>query len=162
MCVSFFLDIQRNISMNIKEILYYINLKFTTRPSEQYYWNEAILAHLKMPNYPNNCHDVDISLLTSNLSGFHQVQFNFRPDPRLQVEIKMEDKLRSLTRSYKFNKYGSTGSRLQIMNLTHKSHRYVSINLLVIEYEHYEQLIQLVDYENIGRHSFISDTFPQS
>merc|ERR1711994_458129 len=70
-------DIQSNISMNIKEILYYINLKFTTRPSEQYYWNEAILAHLKMPNYPNNCHDVDISLLTSNLSGFHQVQFNF-------------------------------------------------------------------------------------
>ena len=130
--------------MNIKEILYYINLKFTTRPSEQYYWNEAILAHLKMPNYPNNCHDVDISLLSSNLSGFHQVQFNFRPDPRLQVEIKMEDKLRSLTRSYKFNKYGSTGSRLQIMNLTHKSHRYMQI-LLVIE-----QLIQLVKYVNIA------------
>ena len=76
-----------------------------------------------MPNYPNNCHEVDIGLLTKNLSGFHQIQFNFRPDPRVQVEVMIEDRKQSLTRSYKYNKYGSVGSRMTIMNLTRNSYR---------------------------------------
>ena len=82
-----------------------------------------MLAHTKMPNYPNNCHEVDIGLLTKNLSGFHQIQFNFRPDPRVQVEVMIEDRKQSLTRSYKYNKYGSVGSRMTILNLTRNSYR---------------------------------------
>ena len=121
-------DIRDQISIDLKDILYYINLKFLNRPSKAYYWgNNRMLAHAKMPNYPNNCHEVDIGHLTKNLSGFHQIQFNFRPDPRVHVEVMIEDRQQSLTRSYKYNKYGSVGSRMTIMNLTRNTYRFVQV-----------------------------------
>ena len=120
---TLFTEIQKEIAFDIKDILYYINLKFKDRVSEKYYWTNATLARLKRPNYPNNCHDVDIGLLTKDMSSFSQVQFNFRPDPRVQVEIVMVDRQQSLSRSYKYNKYGSSGARIIILNLTHNSYR---------------------------------------
>ena len=90
--------------------------------NKKYYWKERRpLAKLLQLNHPNNCYDIDIYRLTKNLTGFNQIQINLRKDLRYKVEIILEDRKQSLSRSYKYNKFGNIGPRIIIGNLT-KNH----------------------------------------
>ena len=78
-----------------------------------------VTATLGRPNYPSNCYDVDISQLTrGKLKGFFNIQFHFRPVQDYKVEIVLEDKKRALSRTYKYNKFGTQGSRIVLSDLT--------------------------------------------
>ena len=120
-----FLDIRRRAVVYIKKIFKNINLKFSNGTNKKYSWKERPLAKLLQLNHPNNCHDIDILRLTKNLTGFHQIQINLRKDPRYKIEIIMEDKKQSLSRTYKYNKFGNSGPRIFLNNLTKNHYKYI-------------------------------------
>ena len=122
---KWFLDIRKRAVVDIKKIFKYINLKFLNGSNKKYYWQKRKpLARLIQLNHPNNCHDIDVFRLTKNFTGFHQIQINFRKDPRYKIEIIMEDKKQSLSRTYKYNKFGNFGPRVFLDNLTKNHYKY--------------------------------------
>ena len=116
------LEIRKRAVVYIKKLFNYINLKYFDGSNKKYYWKKGRpLAKLLQLNHPNNCYDIDIYRLKKNLTGFNQIQINFKKDPRYKVEIILEDRKQSLSRSYKYNKFGNIGPRILIENLT-KNH----------------------------------------
>ena len=130
--LKLFLDIRRRAVVYIKNILKSINLQFLNkRKSKKFEWKKRRpLAKLPQLNHPNNCHDIDIYRFTKNLTGFYKIQINFRKDPRYKVEIVMEDRKQSLSRTYKYNKFGISGSRVFLNNLTENHYKYPAIRFI--------------------------------
>ena len=79
-------------------------------------------AMLKGLNYPSNCLTVDIENITNqyNLTGVDQIQLNFLHS-NASVEIILEDKMYSVSRTLKSNKFGNTGQRIMLSDLTRKT-----------------------------------------
>ena len=103
----------------MKDILLSISLKFEDKEKNKIYrWRDLVLAELIQINHPNNCHEIDITRFEKNLTGFNQIIFAFHPNQESQVEILLEDKKGSLTRTYQLNKFRNFGSRITIANLT--------------------------------------------
>ena len=99
------------------------SIRYFTRTSKNY-----VTATLKRPNYPSNCYDVDIEKLTrGRLQGFFQIQFNFHPIQDYKVEIVLEDKKKALSRTYKYNRFGTKGSRILISDLPSNIYKYVIV-----------------------------------
>ena len=114
--------------VDIKEVLKYIWVKYRGGNGRSYYTKTSknyVTSTLRRPNYPSNCYDVDINKLTrGRLKGFFQIQFNFRPVQDYKVEIILEDAKRALSRTYKFNKFGTSGSSILISDLPSKIYKY--------------------------------------
>ena len=109
-----FKDILQRVSVDIRKVLEYINLRFEGRKSQHFYWRDRKLAELARVNHPDNCYRVDLGTLESNLTNLVQVQFNFYANSSSKVELIMEDKRRSLSRTFKFNSFGMNGPRMLI------------------------------------------------
>ena len=105
------------------EVLSSINIKFKDRKSYKKYFKDEKYAKLLRPNYPNNCLTMDISMLIGNFTGLQQVQFNFRNNSKYQIEIKMVDKKKSVSRTLKTNNFGISGPRLMLSNLAERTFR---------------------------------------
>ena len=111
-------EIQKEIQLDVKDILSGITLKFTnTRDNQNYLWEDFVVAKLLQINHPNNCHEIDITQLEKNLTGLNQIHFVFNPIQKTQVEILLEDRKGRLSRNYQLNRFGSFGSRITIENL---------------------------------------------
>ena len=122
-------SILRDAVVDIKEVLNHIRLKFRGREDLRFYTKTSkryVTATLRRPNYPSNCYDVDISNLTrGKLQGFYQIQFNFHPVQGYKVAIILEDINRALSRTYKYNKFGTSGFRILMSDLPSKIYQYV-------------------------------------
>ena len=95
-----------------------------------------VTAILRRPNYPSNCYEVDINKLTrGNLKGFFQIQINFHPVKDYKVEIILEDKKKALSRTYKYNRFGTQGSRILLENLPSQIYKYflTSVKQLIVD-----------------------------
>ena len=66
---------------------------------------------------------MDIKSLTEDLRGMKQIQFNFHP-VNYKVEIILEDARRALSRTYKYNKFGNSGTSVLIWDLSSNIYRY--------------------------------------
>ena len=117
--------------VDIKDILRDIRLKFRGREGSKFFTKTRknyVTATLRRPNYPGNCYNVDINKLKpyvkgKSLKGFFQIQFNFHQVKGHKVEIILEDINRALSRTYKYNKFGTWGSRIIISNLLSNSYK---------------------------------------
>ena len=118
----------KNAIVDVQEVLRHIRLKFRGGEDVTYYTKTSknyVTAILRRPNYPSNCYEVDIDKLTrGRLRGFFQVQFNFYPIKDHKVEIILEDKKKSLSRSYKYNRFGTRGSRIVLSDLPSNIYKY--------------------------------------
>ena len=112
------LDIQKKISNPVKEVFKKIWLKFHGRNGLSLNITDFKLIR---PNHPTNCLTLDlIKIPELNLEYLSQIQFSFLKMPKYQVEVKMEDRLYSLSRQYKYNKFGNSGPKMDLMNLSKK------------------------------------------
>ena len=121
-------SILKDTVVDIKEVLKYIRLKFRGREGISFYTKTSqkyVTAILRRPNYPSNCYEVDINKLArGNLKGLFQIHFNFHPLIDQKVEIILEDKKKALSRTYKYNRFGTQGSRIILSNLPSKVYKY--------------------------------------
>ena len=109
----------------VKDILRRIWLKFHERkglnlPIEN--------IELIRSNHPTNCLTLDLvqipNLILKDLS---QIQFSFRKKPKYKIEIQLEDRLQSLTRSFKYNKFRNSGPKMDLQNLSKNTFRYYAV-----------------------------------
>ena len=118
----------KDVAVDIKEVLKYIRLKFRGREGISFYTKTSqkyVTAILRRPNYPSNCYEVDINKLArGNLKGLFQIHFNFHPLIDQKVEIILEDKKKALSRTYKYNRFGTQGSRIILSDLPSKVYKY--------------------------------------
>ena len=98
----------------MRSVLESVNLRFFERSSNKVFWKDQTLAELVRVNHPNNCYRVDLGKLEFDLTDLIQVQFNFYANSSQRVEILMEDKRRSLSRTFKYNSFGMSGTRFLI------------------------------------------------
>ena len=125
----------KNAIVDVQELLRYIRLKFRGGEGKDvsFYTNTSknyVTAILRRPNYPSNCFDIDINNLTrGRLKGFFQIQFNFYPVEDHKVELILEDKKKALSRTYKYNRFGSQGSRIVLSDLPSNIYKYLFIFL---------------------------------
>ena len=106
------LDVLRQVSFDVKTVLDAVALKFRNGTSVRLHnlQRKHNLIKLTRPNYPNNCHHIDLQF---NLIGLNEIRFILhKTDQKHDIEIRMEDKLKSLSRNYKYNKF--TTSRLKV------------------------------------------------
>ena len=129
--------ILKDAMVDIQEVLRHVRLKFRGREGISYYTKTSmnyVTAILRRPNYPSNCYDVDITKLNRRkVKGFFQIQFNFHPVKDYKVEIILEDKKKALSRTYKYNRFGTQGSRIVISDLPSKIYKYAS-NLSILKH----------------------------
>lgn len=72
-------------------------------------------AKLLRQNHPHNCRTLDLAdIENSDLSEIKQVRFYFEQKPNVDVEIVMEDSLKSVKRTNKFDKMANSGSRIEL------------------------------------------------
>ena len=120
--------ILKDAVVDIKDVLKHISLKFRGKDSVQFYTKTSrnyVTATLRRPNYPSNCYDIDINKLNRRkYKGFFQIQFNFYPIEDFKVEIVMEDKRKSVSRTYKYNRFGNQGSIIFLSNLQSNNYKY--------------------------------------
>ena len=113
--------------VDIKDVLSHVRLQFRGRVGISFYTRTSknyVTASLRRPNYPSNCYDVDIKKLNRRkLNGFFQIQFNFHPVIDHKVEIILEDKKKALSRTCKYNRFGTQGSRIVLSDLPSKIYR---------------------------------------
>ena len=82
------------------------------------------LTHVKLvrPNHPTNCLTLDLfEIYNKGLAGLHQIYFYFKKnlkDTQYKVEIQLEDRLFSLARAFKNNKFGILGPEVELDNLS--------------------------------------------
>ena len=99
----------RQVSFDVKTVLENVALKFRNGTSVRLR-RKHNLTKLTRPNYPNNCHHIDLQF---NLIGLNEIRFILhKTNQKHDIEIRMEDKLQSLSRNYKYNKF--TTSRLKV------------------------------------------------
>ena len=91
------------------------------RDIKLYFWNKQRIyipndsAKLLQPNHPNNCLTLDlIKLEHVDLKEIKQIKISFFQEPNFDVEIVMEDRLKSVNRAIKFNHFENSGSRLKL------------------------------------------------
>ena len=120
---SDFVDLKKKIFVNPDEILHSINIKYKNRLRYKENFKSRKYAKLLRPNYPNNCLTVDITTLIDNITGLHQIQFNFKNNSKYQIEIKIVDKKKRVSRSLKNNNFGVSGPRLLLTNLAERTFR---------------------------------------
>ena len=119
------LDIQKKISNPVKEVFRKTWLKFHGRNGSFLNITDVKLIR---PNHPTNCLTLDlIKIPDLNLKYLSQIQFSFLNMPQYQVEVKMEDRLYSLSRAYKYNKFGNSGPKMDLMNLSENMFRYYAV-----------------------------------
>ena len=115
---------QRRISLSIKDVLYKIRLKF--REKKGLNLNKSYLQLIRT-NHPANCLTLDLAQIPDlNLTDLSQIQFSFRNRP-IQVLVQIEDRLKSLPRAFKHNKFGNSGPRMELQNLTKNTFCYYAV-----------------------------------
>ena len=113
---------QRLISSSNGHIIRSINIKF---------WNKQKIVipneslKLLQLNHPNNCFTLDLidELGHVDLKNIKNIDFYFYQDPNFDVEVVMEDRLRSVNRAQTFHHFENAGSRLKL-NLKENKHLY--------------------------------------
>ena len=95
----------------------------------------ARFSKLSRINYPNNCVDIDITTMKVknkkvSLIGISQIEFEFREFKNYSIEIKVEDKKKSLSRDFQFNKFNMHGPVPSLEKLSPPSTRLVIHTLL--------------------------------
>ena len=81
-------------------------------------------------NHPNNCLSLDLlEIPYLNLKGVNQIVFRFRRNAKYKLEVQMEDRLFSLSRPFKYNKFEMKmiGPRMELNNLSKDTYRYFSV-----------------------------------
>ena len=120
-------EIEKITQIPTKDMIDYIRLK---------YHNKSILLDLKhvkliRPNHPTNCLTLDLfKTYDGGFSGLHQIHFAFRKNARYakyQVEVQLEDRLFSISRAFKYNKFGNLGPIMELDNLSRSLYRYYSV-----------------------------------
>ena len=113
--------------MPVKDVIKYVRLKFFKKPDRFLNPSYIKLIH---PNHPSNCLTLDL-VKSSNLSlkDLNQIHFNFKQKPKYQLEVQLEDRLYSLSRSFKYNKFGNSGPNMELKNLSRTIFRYYSVQL---------------------------------
>ena len=119
------LELSKKLFINVEDIVNSVRFKFEKKPSLRIRSNFSKLVRI---NHPNNCADVDIIEIadrTSDLSltGLNQIHFNLDPVPGLAVEVKLQDRWSSLSRAFKYNKFGSSGPAIKFDPLTQSAIR---------------------------------------
>ena len=112
----------KEVSFDVKTVLETVALKFTNGTSVRLHnlRRKHNLTKLTRTNYPNNCHHID---LQSNLIGLNEIRFILHnTNQKHDIEIRMEDKLQSLSRDYKYNKFAT--SRFKVDKLKNNHFRY--------------------------------------
>ena len=110
--------------MPVKDMIDNLRLKFHKKSG--IYLNISYLELIR-PNHPSNCLTLDLSNLS--LKDLIQIQFNFKQNSKYQLEVQLEDRLYSLSRSFKYNKFGNSGPKMELMNLSRSMFRYYSVQL---------------------------------
>ena len=109
----------------MKDILQRIRLKFPKRKGLNLNIENV---RLTQTNHPTNCLTLDlVQIPTLNLKDLSQIQFSFRKKPKYQIEIQLEDRLQSLTRSFKYNKFRNSGPKMDLQNLSKNTFRYYAV-----------------------------------
>ena len=85
------------------------------------------MTHVKLvrPSHPTNCLTLDLTQIRDlDLTDISQIKFSFKNIPKYQVEVKMEDRLYSVSRAYKYNKFRNLGSRMDLPKSSKNMIRY--------------------------------------
>ena len=86
-------------------------------------------CQLIRPNHPANYMTLDLVQIPDlDLNELSQIQFTFEKEPN-QVEIKMEDCLHSVPRSFKYNKFKNSRPKMELQNLAKNMFRYCTVRL---------------------------------
>ena len=111
-----YLDVLRQVAFDVKTILENVALKFRNGTSVRLR-RKHNLTQLTRPNYPNNCHHIDLQF---NLIGLNEIRFILhKTNQKHDIEIRMEDKLQSLSRNYKYNKFATSIFKVDKMKNNH-------------------------------------------
>ena len=100
--------------MDINSKIYSIRLKYRGTKREQ------VKKYIKLirPNHPANCWTLDLVKIPNlNLTELTQIHFYFKNNSKLDVEIKIEDRLLSVSRDFKYNKFGNSGPKINLPKL---------------------------------------------
>ena len=113
--------------MPVKNIIKGVTLKFHKKSRK--YLNPSYIK-LIHPNHPSNCLTLDLVKIPNlSLKDLIQIQFNFKHASKYQLEVQLEDRLYSLSRSFKYNKFGNSGPKMELKNLSRSIYRYYSVQL---------------------------------
>ena len=111
--------------MPAKKIVKSVRLYFHNKSRVNIGRNHVKLIRL---NHPNNCLTLDLlEIPYLNLKGVNQIVFLFRRNAKYKLEVQMEDRLFSLSRSFKYNKFEIIGPRMDLNNLSTDMYRYFSV-----------------------------------
>ena len=120
-----FSDIQKRISMNVKDAILDVLLYYQTKPVTIL---DKKYIKIYRPNHPTNCLHLDlVKIKTLELKGLRQIKFDFKNLSEFQVEIQLEDRQQSLSRAFKYNKFKNSGSRMNLKNLTKNKFNYYAV-----------------------------------
>ena len=115
--VILILDIRERIFTDPHKVLDHINVRFNDKASVKINFKEKQYAKIVRLNHPNNCLTMDIGSLIEDLRGIKQIQFNFHQLTDYKIEVKIEDRQYSLSRTFRNNKFGNIGPRLFLESL---------------------------------------------
>ena len=107
----------KQVSFDVKTVLETVALKFRNGTSVRLHKRKQNLTKLTRPNYPNNCHHIDLQF---DLIGLYEIRFILHKDnQKHDIEIRMEDKLQSLSRDYKYNKFATSRFKVDKLKNNH-------------------------------------------
>ena len=113
--------------MPVKDVIKNIRLRFFKKPDRFLNLSYIRLIH---PNHPSNCLTLDLVKISNiSLKNLFQVIFYFKENTKYQLEVHLEDRLYSLSRSFKYNEFGNSGPKMELKNLSRSLYRYYSVQL---------------------------------
>ena len=131
--IFFYLDVQKKVFLSANRSLHSVRIDLKNQLAR--YVN--IRPQLKRPNHPSNCYTLDLTkhkeIDTENLD---QIIFYFPLKNATSITMLIEDKARSLTRSYRHNFLSRPGSTIELKSLKRGSVKDV---MLMMEQEMFEE-----------------------
>ena len=110
--------------MPVKDIVKNIRLGFHKRKGV--YLNITDVKLIR-PNHPANCLTLDLVKIPSlSLKGLTKIEFSFENHPKYKLEVRIEDRFHSLSRAYKYNKFGYSGPKMDL-DLSINMFRYFAV-----------------------------------
>ena len=102
-----------------------IRLKF--RNKTRIYLKRKHIKLIRL-NHPSNCLTLDLVKIPNlNLKGINQIHIRFRKSSKYKEEVQMEDRLYSLSRAFKYNRFEIVGPKMELKNLSKNTYRYFSV-----------------------------------
>ena len=111
--------------MPVKNIIKHITLKFHNGSIKVFGKSRIKLMN---PNHPTNCLTLDlVKIPNQSLKGLSRIGFCFNMSTKYQIEVRLEDRQFSLSRAFRYNKFGNLGPKMILTNSTRSSFKYYSV-----------------------------------